>query len=384
MRKKSLFFMLSAVGLYILSPCALADWSAAKRITWTSGGSSHPAIAVDSEETIHVVWQDSTPGNLEIYYKKSTDGGATWSRSKRITWSSSYSYDPAIAIDSNDVIHVVWRDDTPGNWEIYHKKSTDGGTTWSPTRRITWTSGETKGPAIALDSNLNTHVVWHDDLPGNYEIYYKRSTDGGTDWSPAQRLTWTAEYSMDPDIAVDPGNTIYVAYRDNTPGNEEVYLKRSSSAGKGWDAAKRLTWTSGWSQFSTLAIDGAGGIHLVWDDPTSGNAEIYHKKSTDGGDHWSAIKRLTWTSNGSFEPDMAVGATDNIHVVWEDFTPGVPEIYYKTSADGGATWSAVQRITWTSGQSMAPSIAADSSGAVHVFWHDNTPGNYEIYYKKGN
>ena len=223
--------------------------------------------------------------------------------------------------------------------------------------------------------------VWIVFLAAGLSLF---AIDALADWSLAKRLTWTSGDSKDPSVAIDSNNHIHIVWWDETPGISEIYYKRSIDGGTTWGAVKRLTWTSGWSYYPTIAIDSSDHIHVVWEDYAPGNAEIYHKKSTDGGDHWSAIKRLTWTSNGSFEPDMAVGATDNIHVVWEDFTPGVPEIYYKTSADGGATWSAVQRITWTSGQSMAPSIAADSSGAVHVFWHDNTPGNYEIYYKKGN
>jgi BNR repeat-like domain len=282
------------------------------------------------------------------------------------------------------VIHVVWEDDTPGNWEIYHKKSTNNGATWSTTKRITWTAEETRGPAIALDSNRILFVVWHDFTPGNAEIYFRRSTDEGSTWSAAYRLTWTSEYSEDPAIAIGSDNAIHVAWRDNTPGNEEIYYKKSTNLGKSWTPMKRLTWTSDWSQFANLAIDGGGAIHLAWDDPTSGNAEIYHKKSTDGGETWSPMKRLTWTPGGSFELDMAINSASHIHVVWEDFTPGLPEIYHKSSPDGGTTWNAVRRITWTSGQSLSPAIAGDSSGTVHVFWHDNTPGNNEIYYKNGN
>jgi hypothetical protein len=29
----------------------------------------NPAMAIDSSDTIHVVWNDDTPGNTEIYYK---------------------------------------------------------------------------------------------------------------------------------------------------------------------------------------------------------------------------------------------------------------------------------------------------------------------------
>jgi hypothetical protein len=384
MRKKSLFFMLSAVGLYILAPCALADWSAAKRLTWNTGGSADPAIAVDSDDSIHLVWEDSTPGNYEIYYKQSEDGGTTWSPVKRLTWTSGWSSSPAITSDSGGTIHIIWYDDTPGNREVYYKKSTNNGSTWSAAKRITWTSAETSRPAIAVDSNNNIHVAWHDFTPGNAEIYYRRSTDGGTSWSTVQRLTWTADYSEDPAIAIDSTDVIHVAWRDNTPGNEEIYIKSSTNSGKTWSIPKRLTWSSGWSQYPAIAIDSNDTLHLVWDDPTSGNAEIYYKKSTDRGATWSSMKRLTWTSGGSFGPDMAVDSTGHIHVVWEDFTPGLPDIYHKSSPDGGTTWSAVERITWTSGQSMSPAIAADSSGTVHVVWHDDTPGKSEIYYKKGS
>jgi len=48
----------------------LADWSAAKRLTWTSGDSCIPAMVIDPGDNIHVAWQDDTPGNFEIYYRK--------------------------------------------------------------------------------------------------------------------------------------------------------------------------------------------------------------------------------------------------------------------------------------------------------------------------
>jgi len=95
---------------------------AAKRLSWTSGVSFSPVIAVDSSDNLHLVWDDDTPGNFEIYYKKSTDGGATWTANKRLTWTSSYSWNPSVAVDSSGNVHVVWEDDTPGNWEIYYKR----------------------------------------------------------------------------------------------------------------------------------------------------------------------------------------------------------------------------------------------------------------------
>jgi hypothetical protein len=172
-----------------------------------------------------VVWQDNTPGHDEVYYKRSTDGGSTWSASQRLTWSSTSSAYPEVGVDSWDWLHVVWQGSASGNTEALYRKSTNGGTTWTASRRLSWTSGVSFTPMIAVDSSDNLHVVWSDDTPGNFEIYYKKSTDGGENWTANERLTWTSDYSWNPAVAVDALGDVHVVWEDTTPGNWEIYYK---------------------------------------------------------------------------------------------------------------------------------------------------------------
>ena len=374
------------LGFFFSSQIAQADWSPVTRLTWTSGPSTFPAIAIDSNSHIHVVWEDSTPFNYEIYYKKSTDGGATWSGAQRLTSTSGSSFSPAIAIDSDNNPHVVWYDETPGNFEIYYKKSTDGGTTWSTIKRLTWISDTSYYPVIATDSSNVIHVVWEDGTPSSgYEINYKRSTDGGATWGETQRLTWTSGTSAYPAIALDSSDTIHVVWQEHLSFSSEIYYKKSTDAGTTWSAAKRLTWTNGqvYAYDPAIAIDSGNIIHVVWSHDKPGNREIYYKKSADGGTTWGATQRLTWTSGESWHPAIAADSGNTIHVVWQDNTPGNDDIYYKRSTDGGATWSAAQRLTSNSGDSLLPAIAADSGNTIHIVWYDDTPGSFEIYYIKG-
>jgi len=358
-------------------------WTTSKRLTWTSGNSQFPMTAVNSLGHINLVWHDNTPGNYEIYYKKSTNGGGSWSTNQRLTSTSGNSLFPVLTLNSSGHINLVWQDDTPGNMEIYYTKSTNGGAAWSPSQRLTSTSGLSQSPAIAVNSAGHIHVAWEDDTPGNYEIYYMKSTNGGASWSAKQRLTVTSSSSQFPAIAVDATGNIHVVWQDSTPGNAEIFYKKSTNGGATWLANQRLTWTSGTSEWPALAVNSSGYIHLLWHDNTPGNFAVYHKKSTNGGGSWSANQRLTWTSGSSEGPGIAVDSSDYLHVVWPDNTSGNYEIYYKKSMNGGGSWSASRRLTWTSGNSRGAWIAVDPSSALHVVWNDNTPGNFEVYYKKG-
>ena len=237
-----------------------------------------PAIAVDSFGYLHVVWEDTTPGNNEIYYKQSTDGGASWSTNKRLTWTSGSSREPAIAAYGYGILHVIWQDLTTGDYEIYHKVSIAAGAAWSTSKRLTWTPGYSRLPAIAVDSSGNLHMVYQDDTPGNPEIYYKQTTDNGATWSTGKMLSPRGIYPL-------------------------------------WDE----------SRCPAIAVDSFGYLHVVWEDNTPGNNEIYYKQSTDTGATWSTNKRLTWTAGDSESPAIAVDSSDNLHLVWHDFTPGNPD-----------------------------------------------------------
>jgi len=383
MKNKGL--MIAALGLFFFVQAAQADWTPAKRITWNPAVSLSPAVALDSSGNVHVVWIDRTPGNYEVFYRSSMDGGVTWGTSKRLTWTPLETYRPAIAIDSLDAIHVVWFDYAPDNWEIYYRRSSDGGTSWSPSLRLTSTPGSSENPAIAVDSNDILHVVWSDDTSGNDEIYYKRSSDGGTTWSGDKWLTSNTGASLCPAITERPGGTIHVVWQEETPGNKEIYYRGSSDAGLTWKAPRRITWTTTDSQLPAVGQDAGGRVHVVWYDGASGDWAVFYKRSPDGGATWDPAKRMTWTSAWDCSPVLAVDSADMLHVVWVSYISGGSyEIYCKTSGNQGTTWGAAQRLSWNSGESYNPDVAADFLGKVHVVWQDSTPGNLDIYYKNGN
>src|SRR3972149_2866453 len=97
---------------------------------------------------------------------------------------------PRIAVDGNEDLHVVWMDQRNLNTDLYYSKSTDQGTTWSPAVRIDNAPGTTASlaPDIAVNrSGTEVYVVYHDNRGGSQDIWLARSLDGGTTGNPSVR-----------------------------------------------------------------------------------------------------------------------------------------------------------------------------------------------------
>jgi hypothetical protein len=299
----------AGAGLLAFAQLSLADWTASQRLTWASGSSRYPDLVVNSTSgDLHVVWEDSTSGDSEIYHKKSTDGGVTWTTSQRLTWTSGYSGVPAIAVDSSGQLHVVWYHDTAGNYEIYYKKSTDGGTTWTISQRLTWTPEASGVPAISADSSGGLHVFWHDLTPGYFDIYYKKSTDCGATWTTSQRLTWTESGSYNAAVAVDPNDGLHVAWRDYTPGNQEIYYKKSTDSGASWTAARD---SLDCRRFTLPAWLDPSATSMSLADETPGTRSA--RKSTDGAPPDSK-QRLTGPHD-TYGPAMKADSSGHLSLV---------------------------------------------------------------------
>jgi hypothetical protein len=324
--------------VFILGPL-FGQWEPDQRLTFSSGNSIATPCngrSVDvSGDTVHVVWMDNreTANSYEIYYKRSTDGGETWGPDMPLTNSSipSLKMNPSIVV-SDSIVHVVWEEGYwHYNYEIYYKRSTNNGTIWGDVVRLVYAPGSSTWASIAVWGS-NVHIVWLDDRYGNPDLYYKCSTDGGETWRPEYRLTYSAvlmgtEYAS---IAVS-GSTIHVVWNDFRLGNDEIYYKRSTDNGITWGPDIRLTYNNPLSSFMPSICASGSNVHIVWWQfkySLDINYEIYYKRSTDGGETWGQDTRLTNALYTSEFPTVAVSG-QKVHVVWDDDRDGGMEIYYK-------------------------------------------------------
>jgi len=381
------------IGIFIFLAAGLMfgqTWDHMKRLTYTSGITRGVKVARGWGDVVHVVWSDDISGNFEIYYKNCGGGGTeTWSAPVRLTWNSGQSDSPDIIVDPSGYVHVVWIDNTPGNDEIYHKFTYDNGITWSAPIRVTWTSGGSQDVSIAASSNSWIRMAYREYKELDTEIHYKEYNPGTGTWSAPVRLTYTSGFATNPWIGVDGqgtiGGNIHVIWEDDSVGNKELYHKLSTDNGDNWSLVHRITYTSGDSQKPCFVFTSNDMLRLIYYDNTVGNHEIYYKERYPDTGNWGGLRRLTWTSAASLQPTIAADINDDIHVVYADRTPGVYDLYHKKSTDGGNNWSAVTRITWSwSNSHWARMVVSESDNHIHLVYIDESPGNSECYFKRGN
>lgn len=223
---------------------------------------------------------------------------------------------------------------------IYYRRSLDGGATWESEVLLVPAAAGSAGlgrPQVAA-LGASVHVVWSDDrdagppcctVPACPETYYKRSTDGGTNWGPDVRLSAGGDrFAGRPEIAAVSPGTVVVNYNQDlvTVDGGRMYVMRSTDDGNTWGSEVRLTDTP--SDHGSMVGSGSS-VHLAWhDDRDPDNREIYYRPSPDGGETWAAEERVTNSAGVSVAPLLDVGGA-YLHLLWGDERTGSLQVWYR-------------------------------------------------------
>jgi len=141
-----------------------------------------------------------------------------------------------VAKDSLGNLHLVYA----SQGEIFYQESSDDGESWDDPVNISQTEGKSDYPAIAVDSEDNLYVVWDEFTPnGNYIILFKKfSVDKGWDDKPANVSTALA-WAWYPSISVDSKGNVRVTWLEVLPRQMRVLYKKYIS-GKGWESVAKV------------------------------------------------------------------------------------------------------------------------------------------------
>ncbi len=330
---------------------------------------------------IHICWADKRSGYFNLYYKRSSNFGETWSPDMRLTTDTFQLSRPVISSDKN-TIFIVWEDNRNGN-EIYYKKSDDYGLSWSNDTRLTDDPAVSMFPSVFVKNN-DIHVVWTDRrVTGNGEVYYKMSTNNGITWSTDLKISNSLTSDYFPSISA-VNNTIHIIWEDRRFNVGTIYYRRSTDYGITWENEMRLTFSTPPNNWMpALSVSGIN-IQIGWiAQQNTGNFEVFNMYSQDNGATWSNINKIT-TGLITYTSSVSISNKNNfVYLTWQDERTGDKEIYYSYSTNNGSNWIPEQRLTYAAGNSQFVSGSVNFNKLFNI-WTDDRDGNREIYFKKNN
>ena len=406
---------------FVINAAPVAGW-AGEQLVDSAADDWEPAIAADPAApyvyllTTRYGTTKPCPGNCPdpwIALEISADGGATWTDGVPLcACKGGGPFDPIIEVGpgpgtaAGNVYSVYM-----SGYNVMFIKSTDHGAHWSAPVKTYGNVSWNDKPVIAM-SNDGRDVYVSFNGPTGGDPYVAQSHDFGATWTQRKLVDSNRYYfAFDADVAND--GTVYFAEssilyggggnKGTTPSgtiDEHVFVSTDGGA----NFTDRLVASvqpgiacvaAGCSPdfylgHTALTVDASGRIVLLYDGATTagGLQTISAQSSTNKGASWSAPFTLSVPGNEATAPAVEAGAAGDVRAWYYQTTgsdPDVWNVYYRSSTNGGGTWSSPVRISdASSGASYKTAagfleiygdygeIAITSAGKTIATWGEGT------------
>jgi len=339
-----------------------------------TGAQSETTVAVDPTDKRHIY--ASSNDNLETFQMwnglyQSTDGGQTWVNDNFND--PSFCYDTWMDFNlSGDAFFSYECSDE----RIAYKKA--GQTAWTKLK-LTNAGSFPDRDMVRVDRqvgspHLGSVYIGYDDNGANNTAYVLHSNDGFGSWTRSAKIN-DGNPTIGVNVAVGADGTVYATWEDYS--GKHIYTDKSTDGGQTWSTdhvvtTYRLATGSFFicippqnircvvpMPFTDAAPAGtahAGRLYAVYPDkdPSTADWNTYFRYSDNGGTTWSSEIKINDDTVHAYQffPSISVAPNGTIAVTFYDTRNDAlnkkVDQYVSYSTDGGATWSANQRITTVS------------------------------------
>jgi hypothetical protein len=323
-----------------------------------------------------------------VLLASSNDNGRTWTRFRQVNSAveavEGEEGGPRLALDKNNRPYVVWSvpnekgDKTRANIRFAMENGKGG---FTPAQTLNEIKNTARFPIVETMPDDSLLVGWIDrrvDNPAPRSLYLKRLSTRGEELTSSYKIAGGLCECCRLGIAfADGGKTVYMADRQVSEQQVRNHaVRKSTDGGRSFDAPVEIS-DDGWQVPScphsgpTIGRDGRGYLHVTWF--TLGRSEkeagIYYSLSKDGGQHF-APRQLVQANTAPeiLHTTLAVANTGTVYLAWENLDDrGKAQIFVRSLAPDGHTWSPVQQISRTDGNASRAMLAL-SRKSLHVAW----------------
>ena len=192
--------------------------------------------------------------------------------------------------------------------------------------RDIWSNGSLD---LAADADGKVYAAWTD-----YDgaLWLARSHDGGRGFTPPQRIAGdAARPARGPALTLGGGGKVWLAWTVGEDPDADIRVSRSPDRGASFSPPVLVGAKGARADAPRLAFDGGGRLHLVYMEGTGKQpAAIRHVRSEGPELAFGTPRTLSAHGEAAMAPQLAADAQGRVHVAWES------EQGLRYSRDGGA------------------------------------------------
>jgi len=283
--------------------------------------------------------------------------------------------------------------------EIFYRRSSNNGTSWEITKRLSSGNGANGAPSIVAGYSDVLCTVWQNKIDSrHYNIMYSFSSNMGTSWTtpatvPGCSNLWISYYQS-PDY-YGPGPTPVVAsyFRGGSEGTASFLLVYAAENGLHYKLAD--SYSAGWRIPANDIVPGSYGsssqiwfpslasynsqdlrVNLVYGvrfgSPNQIYSQIFNDDYPDGS--WSSRVAADWVGTYNRYPSLALDYVNSTLGVWSGWNDSKYSIRFRQGFANGS-WSSWTKEWLISGyDSFSPVLTYYNKGGsypygIDILWH---------------
>jgi len=233
------------------------------------------AMAVNQRGQVFLAWLDKRDASAAgrqgrpyegaaVYYAVSDDGGAGFGPNRKVIDHSCECCRVAMALDTDGVPVVFWRQVFGKNTRDHALVRLDGKSTPVRVSYDNWRVDACPhhGPAISIAGDGIYHLVWFDNAPDRHGLFYAHSLAGGKRFSTPVSFGRYDNQASHPDV-LSRGKDVFIVWKEFDGDHSEVFLMHSRDGGASWGKSYSIATTGGNSDYPRLVAD-ASRVFMSW------------------------------------------------------------------------------------------------------------------------